>query len=83
MFIPPDNLVGDTVVESLSRSEHEVLKLMANGLSNREIANQLYKAEETVKCQLKAVYSKLGIRAGGLGNKRVLAIREAEALGLL
>ncbi|MBV7326981.1 helix-turn-helix transcriptional regulator [Chloroflexi bacterium TSY] len=48
MFIPPDNLVGDTVVESLSRSEHEVLKLMANGLSNREIANQLYKAEETV-----------------------------------
>ena len=83
MSNPPGKMVSEILVESLSPSEHKVLTLMAKGLSNREIADQLYKTEETVKCQLKAVYCKLGLSTGHPGTKRVLAVRKAEALGLL
>ncbi|NCC65587.1 MAG: response regulator transcription factor, partial [Spirochaetia bacterium] len=41
--------------------EQEVLKLLAEGLSNQEIAKKLYISPNTVKTHIKNIYSKLGV----------------------
>lgn len=45
----------------LSAREHEVLKLVADGLSNRDIAATLFISEETVKTHLRRIFEKLGV----------------------
>jgi len=47
-------------VESLTPREFEVLRLVAEGLHNREIAERLGVTEHTVKFHLSAVFAKLG-----------------------
>jgi DNA-binding NarL/FixJ family response regulator len=46
----------------LSRRESEVLGLLADGLSNRAIADELIVGEETVKTHLRSIYRKLDVR---------------------
>lgn len=70
-------------IERVTPNEYQVLQLMAEGYSNREIAKKLCKSEETVKCQLKSVYNKLQVRTGKPGHKRVFAVRRAQELGIL
>lgn len=48
--------------ESLTERETEVLRLMAGGYSNREIAEALATAEGTVKNQVSSILGKLGVR---------------------
>ncbi|MDN7125468.1 response regulator [Pseudidiomarina terrestris] len=48
--------------EPLSDKELAVLRLMASGLSNREIASALFKSEGTVKNQVSTIMAKLGVR---------------------
>ncbi|MBA4116162.1 MAG: response regulator transcription factor [Rubrobacter sp.] len=48
--------------ESLSERELEVLRLVASGASNREIAKKLYITEGTVKNHISSVLRKLGFR---------------------
>jgi DNA-binding NarL/FixJ family response regulator len=48
--------------DELSDREREVLRLMAGGYSNREIADALGNAEGTVKNQVSSILSKLGVR---------------------
>ena len=48
--------------DALTPRETEVLRLMAGGYSNREIARALDTAEGTVKNQVSSVLSKLGVR---------------------
>jgi DNA-binding NarL/FixJ family response regulator len=44
----------------LSRREKEILYLIAHGMSNKEIANAVFVAEQTIKNHVSAIYSKIG-----------------------
>ncbi|MEU0504362.1 response regulator transcription factor [Nocardia sp. NPDC005998] len=48
---------------TLSPREIEVLRLVAHGSSNREIAKELFLSETTVKSHLVHIYAKLGVRS--------------------
>jgi ATP/maltotriose-dependent transcriptional regulator MalT len=61
----------------LSRRELEVLCLLAEGLSNREIASRLILSENTVKTHITSIYNKLGV------DSRVRALAAAASEGLL
>jgi LuxR family maltose regulon positive regulatory protein len=68
---------GETLVEPLSEREQEILVLIAQERSNREIADQLFLTVATVKWYLTHLYSKLGVQ------NRALAIMRARQLNLL
>ncbi len=61
----------------LTQREREILRLLAHGLSDGEIANALVLTVGTVKWYNRQIYSKLGV------NNRTLAVTEAQRLGLL
>ena len=65
------------LVEPLSERELEVLRLLAAGLSNREIAAELFLAVGTVKKYTSNIYGKLNV------HKRTQAVARARELGLL
>jgi DNA-binding NarL/FixJ family response regulator len=50
------------VPEPLTKREVEILRMMANGYSNREIAKGCFVAEGTVKNHISNILSKLGVR---------------------
>jgi DNA-binding NarL/FixJ family response regulator len=51
-----------TRLEELTDREHEVLRLMARGATNAEIAGALHVAEATVKTHVGSIFGKLGVR---------------------
>jgi NarL family two-component system response regulator LiaR len=57
--------------------EHEILLLIAEGLSNREIGSRVFISENTVKTHSSRLFEKLGVR------RRVQAVQRARALGLV
>src|ERR1700684_3594107 len=57
--------------------ELEILALIARGLSNREIATQLFVSENTVKTHCSRAFDKLG------AARRTQAVRRGKELGLL
>ena len=60
VFAPPPR-DEDTRAFGLSKREREVLHLLAQGHSNRAIADQLFIAEATVKVHVTAIFTKLGV----------------------
>jgi LuxR family maltose regulon positive regulatory protein len=62
------------LIEPLTERELEVLQLIVAGLSNREIADELYVAMGTVKKHITNIYGKLGVqrRAQAIGRAREL-----------
>jgi len=50
------------IPEALSTRETEILRLMAAGCSNKEMAESLFKSEGTIKNQVSSILSKLGVR---------------------
>jgi DNA-binding NarL/FixJ family response regulator len=57
--VPPS---GDAKLDQLTEREREVLRLVAQGRSNAEIADQLFVAETTVKTHVGRILAKLGLR---------------------
>jgi DNA-binding NarL/FixJ family response regulator len=70
---PQPPAVATTIVDSLSDREREILRLIARGLSNEEIARQLFLSKGTVRNYVSAVLSKLGV--SDRTQAAVLAIR--------
>lgn len=67
---------GERVVDALTPRERTVLGLVAAGLSNGEIAAQLFLSEKTVRNHLTHIFDKLGV------NSRARAIVTARRLGI-
>jgi LuxR family maltose regulon positive regulatory protein len=63
--------------DPLSRREREVLQLLAQGLSNQQIAQELVITIDTVKRHVRHILSKFGVR------NRLQAVRKAKELSLL
>jgi DNA-binding CsgD family transcriptional regulator len=61
----------------LTPREHEILGLIAEGLSNREIGERLFISENTVKTHSSRLFDKLGVR------RRVQAVQRGRELGLI
>jgi LuxR family maltose regulon positive regulatory protein len=66
-----------SLIEPLSQRELEVLQLVAQGLSNREISDRLFLALDTVKGHNRRIYAKLGVK------NRTQAINKARSLNIL
>ena len=62
---------------SLSEREIEIVRLVAKGFSNDELAERLHLSPDTVKAHLRHVYEKLGVES------RVEAVTEAMRTGLV
>lgn len=54
--------VAPSLLEPLTQREEEILRLLARGRSNKEIAEQLFLSEGTVKNYISRIYAKLGAR---------------------
>jgi DNA-binding CsgD family transcriptional regulator len=57
--------------------EHEILGLIAEGLSNREIGERLFVSENTVKTHSSRLFDKMSV------NRRVRAVQKGRELGLI
>ncbi len=68
---------AQALLEPLSDREQEILALIATGATNREIGNQLFLAEGTVKNHVTNVLGKLGVR------DRTQAALKAREMGLI
>jgi len=67
----------EPLIESLTMREHDVLALVADGLSNREIAHALAISEHTVKFHLASIFGKLGV------STRTEAVQRGVRLGVI
>ena len=61
----------------LTQREHEILELIANGLSNREIAAKLFVSENTVKTHSSRLFDKLSAK------RRTQAVQIGKESGLI
>ena len=64
-------------VEALTAREHDVLALVADGLSNRDIAARLAISDHTVKFHLASIFGKLGV------STRTEAVQRGLRLGVI
>ncbi len=69
--------VANLTTEHLKEKEVRILKLIARGMSNKEVARHLNVGVNTVKWYLKTIYNKLGV------SRRAQAVLEAQKLNLL
>jgi two-component system nitrate/nitrite response regulator NarP len=63
---------SQTMLSLLTRREIEIIKLVATGCTNRQIATHLFISEETVKKHLKNIFGKLAV------SNRIGALRKVE-----
>lgn len=73
-FVPDE---GKRAELNITPREFEILELIAQGLSNREIAGKLFVSENTVKTHSSRVFDKLGAK------RRTQAVQLAKEFGLL
>jgi LuxR family maltose regulon positive regulatory protein len=68
---------AERLFEALSERELEVLRFVADGLSNPEIARRLYLSPNTLKAHAQNIFLKLDV------HNRVQAVKRAKELGLI
>lgn len=73
-FVPNENKRADL---GITPREVEILELIAQGLSNREIAQKLFVSENTVKTHSSRVFDKLGAK------RRTQAVQLGKEFGLI
>jgi DNA-binding NarL/FixJ family response regulator len=61
-------------LSELTERERQVLALMAEGYSNRAIAETIFVSERAVERHVTSIFSKLGLEATGQEHRRVLAV---------
>jgi DNA-binding NarL/FixJ family response regulator len=71
-----DRAEGHRPASSLTQRETDILALLAEGKSNRDISRSLYLSEKTVKAHLAAIFRKLGV------SNRTQAAMAAVAMGI-
>ncbi len=78
-FAPIDenSFADDSMVETLTAREREVLEMLTDGASNKTIAEKLNISEHTVKFHVASVFGKLGV------NSRTEAVTQALRRGLI
>ena len=74
---PASSPLAGPLIEPLSQRELEILQLIAQGLSNREIGERLFLALDTIKGHNRRIFDKLQVQS------RTEAIARARELGLL
>ena len=75
--LPSSGRVDADLIDPLTEREEEILRMLAEGLTNREIAQRLHLAEGTVKNYVSTVLTKIGAR------DRTQAALKASKLGLI
>jgi LuxR family maltose regulon positive regulatory protein len=75
--LPEAHRDGEPIIEPLSQRELQILQLIAQGLSNREIGERLFLALDTVKGHNRRIFDKLQVQ------NRTEAVARARELGLL
>jgi LuxR family maltose regulon positive regulatory protein len=75
--VGPSQSTVDALIEPLTERELDVLRLVAQGLSNREIGDRLFLALSTVKGHTRVIFDKLQVQ------RRTEAVARARELGLL
>jgi len=74
---PEEHVPSPEAIGDLSDREVQVLQLMARGMSNQEIAKELFVSNTTVKTHVSHILTKLGVR------DRVQAVVEAYDSGIV
>ena len=77
LSLPPAAQDVETPIEALTAREHDVLALLADGISNRDIAARLAISEHTVKFHLASIFGKLG------ASTRTEAVQRGLRLGVI
>jgi len=79
VMVGPEFIFNESELKRLgiSRREHEVLELMAKGMSNQEIADKLFVSLNTIKTHSSSLFLKLEV------NRRTQAIQKAKELRLI
>ena len=77
LAIPHPSLDSPATLDALTARENDVLQLLAEALSNPQIAERLVVSRRTVDAHLRSIYDKLGVKS------RDAAIRVARERGLL
>ncbi|UCD81853.1 MAG: hypothetical protein JSW26_10635, partial [Desulfobacterales bacterium] len=75
--LSPRTPTSQVLVDPLTNRELDVLELLAQRMSNKEIADKLFISAETVKGHLQNIYQKLEVK------KRREAVEKAERIGIL
>lgn len=75
--VTTDSAEAQRTAMGVTRRELEILQLMADGLSNREIAQRLFVSENTVKTHSSRLFEKLDAR------RRTQAVQRGKVVGLL
>ncbi len=79
VLVGPDFILNESELQRLeiSKREHEVLQLMAQGLSNQEIADKLFVSLNTIKTHSSNLFLKLDVK------RRTQAVQKGKELRLI